>query len=112
MKTNWIIFTLLIVSVSLLTAQTKKSAVLQEDQVAFEVNNSGMLISASSNADVQWPLPDANRYLEHVGLIIGAEVTDQNGVTQTIFSEGFGIELGGDFDPVTQENWGFLPLDG
>jgi|GEM_PF-5860372 len=112
MKTYWIIFTLLIVSVSLLTAQTKKSAVLQEDQVAFEVNNSGMLISASSNADVQWPLPDANRYLEHVGLIIGAEVTDQNGVLQTIFSEGFGIELGGDFDPVTQENWGFLPLEG
>lgn len=110
-------FTLIVLlSYSILSftqAQTQKSATLQEDQVAFEVNNSGMLVSSSTiGGAIQWPLPDGNLYLQHVGLIIGAEVTDQNGVTQTIFSEGFGQSLGGDFDPVTQENWGFLPLAG
>lgn len=92
------------------SGQTYKEAYLDSGQVNSVFNNRSD-IGGPGVYGLEWLETGGVAYMYDMGFMVGGKVVDEQGGRLAIFSDGFGVFLG-DYDPVTTDPWGWLPLPG
>ncbi|MEJ2634373.1 MAG: hypothetical protein P8184_03660 [Calditrichia bacterium] len=93
-----------------------KETIISGNQIRVLLTNQGSISTPNadnSNADLVWPKgPNSLGYAFEFGPLVGAEVTGKDGETLHIVDDGFILRADGDYEPGTDNKWGWEPKKG
>jgi hypothetical protein len=93
-----------------------KKTIIEGNQIRVLLTNKGSISTPTaeeSNADVVWPKGNLGLgYAYEFGPLVATEVFSAKGDTLHIVDDGFLLEDDGDYDPGTDEPWGWEPKKG
>ncbi len=93
-----------------------KETIINGNQIRVLLTNQGSISTPTadnSNADLVWPKgPNSLGYAFEFGPLVGAEVTGKDGQTLHIVDDGFILRADGDYEPGTDNKWGWEPKKG
>jgi hypothetical protein len=92
--------------------QLRKSAVLNGNNISTIIYNSGAISRPGVTQNVLDFVWNGLGYAYEIGLLVGAEVKDTNGITIHMVSEGFYSPSDGEYGPGDGLKWGWLPVAG